>query len=157
MTKQEVNKLLALMKANYSNAFRNMSREEKYMLLESWTFVLQDIDADVALIAAMKLISTSKWLPMVSEIREKAKALYGEAICLEAEALLDGGSVTRDQQMAEHIVQRTAHLRGEGSSELSLRAILRNPDYAALGGQGGFSLLEVGGQYETGYNREEDA
>ena len=33
MTTQDVNQLLAIMKANYSYAFKAMSQDEKYMLL----------------------------------------------------------------------------------------------------------------------------
>ena len=69
MTKQEVNKLLALMKANYSYAFKTMSQQDKYLLLNTWTFALQDLNADIVMIAVMQLISVSKWLPTVAEIR----------------------------------------------------------------------------------------
>lgn len=76
MTKQEVNKLLALMKANYSYAFKTMSQQDKYLLLNTWTFTLQDLNADVVMIAVMQLISVSKWLPTVAEIREKCQKLH---------------------------------------------------------------------------------
>ena len=46
MTQQEVNKLLALMKANYSYAFKTMSQQDKYLLLNTWTFTLQDLNGD---------------------------------------------------------------------------------------------------------------
>ena len=74
MTKQEVNKLLALMKANYSYAFKTMSQQDKYLLLNTWTFTLQDLNADVVMIAVMQLISVSKWLPTVAEIRRSARS-----------------------------------------------------------------------------------
>lgn len=76
MTKREVNKLLALMKANYSYAFKSMSQQDKYLLLNTWTFTLQDLNADVVMIAAMQLISVSKWLPTVAEIREQCRELH---------------------------------------------------------------------------------
>ena len=79
MTQQEVNKLLALMKANYSYAFKTMSQQDKYLLLNTWTFALQDLNADVVMIAVMQLISVSKWLPTVAEIREKCQSLYYSA------------------------------------------------------------------------------
>jgi hypothetical protein len=45
--------LLALMKANYSYAFKTMSQQDKYLLLNTWTFTLQDLNADIVMIAVM--------------------------------------------------------------------------------------------------------
>ena len=84
MTKQEVNKLLALMKANYSYAFKSMSQQDKYLLLNTWTFTLQDLNADVVMIAAMQLISASKWLPIFGKNARSyttLRALAGKTRC----------------------------------------------------------------------------
>ena len=79
MTIQDANKLLALAKANYSYAFKTMSKQEKLMLVQSWAFALQDIPADIVMLAFMKLLSVSKWLPTVAEIREQVQRIYYEA------------------------------------------------------------------------------
>ncbi len=155
MTKQEVNKLLALMKANYSNAFKSMSQQDKYLLLNTWTFTLQDLNADVVMIAAMQLISTSKWLPTVAEIREKCRELYYAASLGRDEVMqwvIDEGAATQDQitafqrreQTRRYIANATNHLRGntEKSAELTLDSILDNPTFRGLGaGQSGFAML----------------
>ena len=62
MTTQDVNQILAIMKANYNYAFKNMSQEEKYMLLCTWTVTLQDLPSDVVMLAVMQLVSQSKWI-----------------------------------------------------------------------------------------------
>ena len=79
MTTEDANKLLALAKANYSYAFKTMTNQEKLMLVQSWAFALQDIPTDIVMLAFMQLLSTSKWLPTVAEIREQAGNLHHEA------------------------------------------------------------------------------
>lgn len=79
MTTEDANKLLALAKANYSYAFKTMTNQEKVMLVQSWAFSLQDIPTEIVMLAFMQLLSTSKWLPTVAEIREQAGRLNHEA------------------------------------------------------------------------------
>ena len=76
MTIQDVNQLLAIMKANYSYAFKAMSPDERYMLLGTWAVTLQDLPADVVMLAVMQLVSQSKWMPTVAEIREKCREIH---------------------------------------------------------------------------------
>lgn len=166
MTKQEVNKLLALMKANYSYAFKNMSQQDKHLLLNTWTFTLQDINADVVMIAAMQLISESKWLPTVAEIRKKCQDLYYSASYRDKlfERLSENGhefsakeiaAQDRQEKAYEYIMSATGHLRGDKTPELKLDNILRNPSFAGLGsGQSSFEMLE-GAQYELTDGYEE--
>lgn len=173
MTKQEVNKLLALMKANYSYAFKTMSQQDKYLLLNTWTFTLQDLNADVVMIAVMQLISVSKWLPTVAEIREKCQKLhysasYGNDSLMEW--AIEEGRVSQDQielyerkkRALDYIASATNHLRGDKPAELKLDSILSNPAFTGLGtGKSGFAMLgdakyelpdgSVEGENEQGY------
>lgn len=131
MTKAEVNKLLALMQANYSNAFRGMGKQEKYLLLGSWTFALQDIDADLAMLAAMKLISTSKWMPTVAEVREKVIALAGEAYELGFDTSLD----VKQREAIREIGDRARNV-SRGKTEIPLRVIVASTQYLLADGDG---------------------
>jgi hypothetical protein len=92
MTAEEVNSLLALAKANYGYAFKGMTRYERTLLVQSWTFALQDVPADVGMLAFMQLLSVSKWLPTIAEIRDQAGKLRREA-----EDMLDG--INSDERM----------------------------------------------------------
>ena len=144
MTKQEVNKLLALMRANYSSAFKGMSQQDKYLLLNTWTFTLQDLDANIVMIAAMELISTSKWVPTVAEIREKCRRLYYEASCASYEFPYEETPEWK-KKAYQAIMDRTAHLRGDSpsASGLTLNAMLNNPKIAAMAtGEGRLELME---------------
>ena len=167
MTKQEVNKLLALMKANYSYAFKTMSQQDKYLLLNTWTFTLQDLPADVVMIAVMQLISTSKWLPTVAEIREKCQRLHSSAAYGRdglMEYLIEKGEASEEEierykrkmKAQEYIANATCHLRGDRPAELTLDRILSNPTFAGLGdGRAGMTMLGEA-QYEITDGREED-
>jgi len=127
MTKSEINKLLAMMKVNYSYAFKTMSQQEKYLLLNTWTFALQDMDAQVVMIAVMQLISTSKWLPTIAEIREACKDLYFTAAAARADADFD---VLPEAQKRtyQYIIDHTCHLRGDGAAGLKLEGLM-NPAF----------------------------
>lgn len=139
MNKREVNQLLALMKANYSYAFKSMSDEEKYMILNTWTFALQDIDSNVVMLAAMQLISASKWMPTVAELRAKCRQLGLEAA--DARLNIFFGEWPEGKRAAiSAIVRSTRNLSAD--SELSLSGMLNDPRLADMAaGQNGFELL----------------
>lgn len=80
MTKEEVNELLGLLKANYGYAFKELSAGQKRLLVESWAICLADVDAKLGLAAVMRLIATSKWMPSVAEVRKAALELYEGAM-----------------------------------------------------------------------------
>ena len=56
-----------------------MSAEEKYLLVQSWAVGLQDIPVEIVFIAFFQLLSKSKWLPSLAEIREQIGCLHNEA------------------------------------------------------------------------------
>ena len=146
VTIQDANKLLALAKANYSYAFKTLSKQEKLMLVQSWAFALQDIPADIVMLAFMQLLSTSKWLPTVAEIREKVQAMY-YSVAYRPDSL---GQKEPEQvrRAREYIENHTWQLRGDSAPELSLDTILEGAYGMALGsGQMGFSRLESGPEY----------
>ena len=104
MTTQDVNQLLAIMKANYNFAFKNMSQEEKYMLLCTWTVTLQDLPADIVMLAVMQLVSQSKWMPTVAEIREKCREIHYAAATPDTtfNMMLANGMQLTPEQQREH-------------------------------------------------------
>lgn len=162
MTKQEVNNLLAFMKANYSYAFKSMSTDDKYILLNSWAFALQDMDANIVMIACLKLLSVCKWLPTVAEIRDKVKDLYYEAENMKIRDWeVVNGLYTREQQRianrkAQYIEDHTYHLRGDNRPELSLDAIMNNPQYERLAANNGAMLGIESALPDPEFDYEED-
>lgn len=137
MTAAEVNKLLALAKANYSYAFKTMSNQEKVLLVQSWTFALQDIPTDVVMMAFMQLLSKCKWLPTVAEIRQQAAKLHREAERVlydirnaeEVDKMMGGGKSTTPELAAKRaaaksILSKTWNLADDEDSGLTLQNVL---------------------------------
>lgn len=79
MTVEDANYLLGLAQANFGYAFRNMTDQQKIMLVHSWAFGLQDIPADIVMMAFMQLTTSCDWLPNVAKIREQVRKLRIEA------------------------------------------------------------------------------
>ncbi len=159
MTTQDVNQVLAIMKANYSYAFKAMSQEEKYMLLCMWTVTLQDLPADIVMLAVIQLVSKSKWLPTVAEIREKCREIHYAAVTPDTTfdmMVANGIQFTPDQQREhdrreakrKYIVEATKHLRNEGNGALTLDSLLVNPAFEGIGTGRPSFLLQSGGKQE---------
>ncbi len=152
MTTQDVNQVLAIMKANYNYAFKNMSQEEKYMLLCTWTVTLRDLPADIVMLAVMQLVSQSKWLPTVAEIREKCREIHYAAATPDTvfDMMVANGMPVTPEQQREHdrreakrkyIAEVTKHLRNEDNGALTLDSLLVNPAFEGIGtGQPSFML-----------------
>lgn len=156
MTTEDVNQLLAIMKANYSYAFKTMSQEEKYMLLCTWTVTLQDLPTDIVMMAVMQLVSKSKWLPTVAEIRAACREMHYAAATPDTafDMMVAAGMPVTPEQQREHelleskrryIAEATKHLRNEDAGGLTVNHLLANPAFEGIGtGQPSFLL-----QYEA--------
>lgn len=135
MTIQDANKLLALAKVNYSYAFKDMTNQEKVMLVNSWAFALQDIQADIVLLAFMRLLTVCKWLPTIAEIREQIQRLHSES----SWEYSNREYTPKARAAREYINHNTNHLRGDDKPMLSLDTILNN-GYVDMLGSGRMEL-----------------
>lgn len=137
MTIDDANKLLALAKANYSYAFKTMTKQEKVMLVQSWAFALQDIPADIVMLAFMQLLTTSKWLPTVAEIRDRVQGMHYEAeysVRAEENDILSRiyspeektAEEIEARRVKQYIADQTNHLRGDGAPMLGLNRIINS-------------------------------
>ncbi len=156
MTIEDANYLLGVAEANFGYAFRSMTNDRKVMLVHSWAFGLQDIPADIVMMAFMQLTTSCDWLPRVKEIREQVRKLRIEAkeyfdvqesekrmcemIGREWEPPQDG----RTAAIKKYIVENTETLdKGTG---LSLNTALRGSYCTPIGsGQMGFDEIGSGG------------
>ena len=155
MTTPDVNQVLAIMKANYNYAFKNMSQEEKYMLLCTWTVTLQDLPTDIVMLAVMQLVSQSKWLPTVAEIREKCREIHYAAATPDTafDMMVANGLQITPEQQREHdrrkakrkyIAEATKHLRNEDNGALTLDSLLVNPAFEGIGSGRPSFMLQSG-------------
>ena len=132
MTKQEVNKLLALMRANYGSAFKGMSQQDKYLLLNTWTFTPSrlgrkhcDDRSDWSLSAR------ANGFPLSPKCANSAKSCTTK---LWARCAITTTMRCRNGRKKAYcsIAEKTNRLRGDGTAEMTLDVMLDDPELAAL-------------------------
>lgn len=80
MTRDEAIKILSILKAAYPNSYKGMTKDEANGTIMIWAAQFAKYPANVVLIAVNKLISTSVFPPSISEIKERIRGLYWEAM-----------------------------------------------------------------------------
>lgn len=79
MTKEETLRVLAILKAAYPASYNGMTKREAEGTVAVWTMQFADIPGNIVLMAVQKLISTNKFPPAISEVKEKIGAIHWEA------------------------------------------------------------------------------
>ena len=129
------------------------------MLLCTWTVTLQDLPTDIVMMAVMQLVSKSKWLPTVAEIRAACREMHYAAATPDTvfDMMVAAGMPVTPEQQREHelleakrryIAEATKHLRNEDTGGLTVNHLLANPALDGIGtGQPSF-LLQCGERNE---------
>lgn len=79
MTKEETLRVLAILKAAYPSSYSGMTKREANGTVAVWYMQFADIPVDIVLMAVQKLISTNKFPPAISEVRNKISSIHWEA------------------------------------------------------------------------------
>lgn len=80
MNRSEAAKILAVLSAAYPTAsIKNASPDEAEGIVTVWAVQFANVPADIVFMAINKHISTSKFFPSISEIKDKLSALHWEA------------------------------------------------------------------------------
>ena len=80
MTRSEAVKILAVLAAAYPNAaIKNASPTEAEGIVTVWAIQFARIPADIVFMAVNKHISTDKFFPSISEIKEKVSSVHWDA------------------------------------------------------------------------------
>lgn len=152
MTIEDANYLLGVAQANYGYAFRNMDDDQKVMLVHSWAFGLQDIPADIVMMAFMQLTTTCDWLPKVKEIRDQVRKLRIEAkeyfsFLQSQKAMYEmlgeawtPPALNREGTIKKYIIDNTESL--DKTTEITLNTAL-NGSYAVEIGSGRMEFTEI--------------
>lgn len=93
MAKAEIIKILAILKANYSNAFKDMTKQEAEAKINLWTSMFADVEPEEMLLAVQKIIATKPYFPTVAEVR----SVLAE---IKAERILDAGAAWEEVRAA---------------------------------------------------------
>ena len=130
------------------------------MLLGTWAVTLQDLPADVVMLAVMQLVSQSKWMPTVAEIREQCLEIHYAATTPDTtfDMMLANGMQFTPEQQREHdrreakrkyIADATRHLRNEDNGALTLDSLLVNPAFEGIGSGRPSFMLQGSGRTEN--------
>ena len=79
MTKEETLRVLAILKAAYPSSYNGMTKREAEGTVGVWYMQLADVPVDIVLMAVQKLISTNKFPPAISEVKDKLTSIHWEA------------------------------------------------------------------------------
>ena len=79
MTKDETLRVLAILKAAYPSSYNGMTKREAAGTVAVWSVQFADVPVDIVLMAVQKLISTNKFPPAISEVKNKIGSLHWEA------------------------------------------------------------------------------
>lgn len=72
---RDISAVFNVLVTNYGYIQRDKTPEQLSGLLDIWKQTLCDMDGELLRLAALKIISTSKWFPSVAELREAALSI----------------------------------------------------------------------------------
>ena len=61
ITKKEIIQVLAMLKANYSSAFKDMTKQDAEAKINLWTSMFADVEPEEMLLAVQKMIATKPY------------------------------------------------------------------------------------------------
>lgn len=79
MNKQEAGKILAILKAAYPMAYKDMGNQELLGVVNVWQNQFSDVNAKIVYIALNKCIKKCKFVPTIAEVHEVVEGLYWDA------------------------------------------------------------------------------
>lgn len=79
MNTNEATKILAVLAAAYPQSYKNISTDEASGIAAVWAVQFADLPADIVFMALNKAISSCKFPPSISEVKEKVQSLHWEA------------------------------------------------------------------------------
>ena len=73
MTKDEVSRVLTILRLNYPQSFRNYSNDETYLLLDMWTDAFKDYKAEDVVKAVKSIINTDirEFAPNIAQVKAR--------------------------------------------------------------------------------------
>jgi len=70
MTKNGILRMLATLQAMYPRNYENMDKDQKLIMMDTWTSLMSDVTDESAFAALRKLLATCKFPPTIAEMRE---------------------------------------------------------------------------------------
>ena len=123
MTNDEAIKILAVLTAAYPHSYKSMTPEEANGVVAVWSLQFADVPADIVFMAVNMAISSCKFPPSISEVKEKLKNLFWESY-----TLLMQNSEPLDEPMRKECQRIYDHTRDfkMGKPEPNLKGLLES-------------------------------
>jgi hypothetical protein len=136
MTKEETLRVLAILKAAYPASYNGMTKREAEGTVAVWNMQFASIPGEIVLMAVHKLISTNRFPPTISEVKEKLTSLHWEARDMIYSSVADLLS-EKDKELYRRIYEVTKDFRVGGMAEPSLPQMLNSGQMLRLGSEQG--------------------
>ena len=133
MTKKEALQILAILKAAYPSSYNGMTKEEATGTVAVWCMQFAGIPVDIVLMAVHKLISTNKFPPTVSEVKNKIQSIHWEAYEMLSNNSFSDLLSEKDMAQYKRIYEATKEYKHITAFEPSIRQMLSGGNTLQLG------------------------
>lgn len=134
MTRDEVIKILAIMKAAYPNSYRGMTKDEANGTVSVWATQFAKYPARVVMIAINKIISKNTFPPSIGEVKEEIRGLYWEAWMMLNEHKTHGHLPEKTVAALHEIMEICEPMRTQQTIEPTLGELLEGYNGYLSGG-----------------------
>ena len=125
MTREEALQVLAILKAAYPSSYNGMTKREAEGTVSVWAVQFARVPVGIVMMAVQKCISSNKFPPAISEVKEKISALHWEAYDMIYTSISEVLS-EQDKEQYRQIYEATKDFKNGGMSEPSLCQMLNS-------------------------------
>lgn len=133
MTRDETLQVLAILKAAYPSSYNGMTKREANGTVMVWCTQFADVPVDIVLMAVHKLISTNKFPPAISEVKDKLGNIHFEAYEMISRHPMLEKLTDNERRQYQRIYEITSAYKMSKMSEPSLDQMLTSRQMLQLG------------------------
>lgn len=125
MTREETLQVLAILKAAYPASYNGMTKREAEGTASVWAMQFASVPVAIVMMAVQKCISSNKFPPAISEVKDKITALHWEAYDMIYTSVADVLS-EQDKVRYRQVYEATKDFKKGGMAEPSMSQMLSN-------------------------------
>lgn len=133
MTKKEALQILAILKAAYPSSYNGMTKEEATGTVAVWCMQFADIPAEIVMMAIHKLISTNKFPPSISEVKNKIQKIHWEAYEIISNSVMRESIPAENLKKFQMIYEATKEYRMAALAEPATLNLIQNAQRLQIG------------------------
>lgn len=133
MTKKEALQILAILKAAYPSSYNGMTKEEATGTVAVWCMQFADMPAEIVMMAVHKLISTNKFPPSISEVKNRIQKIHWEAYDIISSANMRDTIPEETRKKFQAIYEATKGYRVAELAEPATLTMMQNAQRLQIG------------------------